>query len=220
VHDQSAVIVKSLHGPQSLGLSRAFRLILAGPLPLTENSLSAEAITIHKSQGATYSKVVAHTSPGMQRAALYVACCRAISAAGVYIIGPFVPPRSAQDSASEEELRELRSAKLLNTHFDCLLNIPNLHVFFHNKESLHCYISDVCSDQLLKISYPNEAYDIPGFTPPVRLDCQVVASGAWLKKGILVFIRSELFKNISLCSSGPFFANSTNLSSAVFEYQF
>jgi len=108
--------------------------------------LPAEAITIHKSQGATYSKVMVHTSPGMQRAALYVACSRATSAAGLYIIGPFVPPRSAQDSASEEELRELRSAKLLNTHFDGLLNSPNLHVFFHNTES---HISDVCSDQLM-----------------------------------------------------------------------
>jgi len=135
----------------------------------------AEAITFHKSQGATYNKVVVHTSSGMQRAALYVACSRATSAAGLYIIGPFVPPRSAQDSASEEELRELRSAKLLNTHFDCLLNSPNLHVFFHNTESLHCHISDVCSDQLMLKSsllcfveastYSNEAYDIPGFTP-------------------------------------------------------
>jgi len=31
-------------------------------------------------------------------------------------IEPFVPLLSAQDSASAEELRELRSAKLLNTH--------------------------------------------------------------------------------------------------------
>jgi len=74
VHDQSAVIVKSLHGPQLLKSTRAFRLNLARPLPLTECSfqwyIPAEAITIDNSQGATYSKVVVHTSPGMQRAAL------------------------------------------------------------------------------------------------------------------------------------------------------
>ncbi|XP_044313295.1 ATP-dependent DNA helicase PIF1-like [Drosophila rhopaloa] len=57
----------------------------------------AEAITIHKSQGATYSKVVVHTSPSMQRAALYVACSRATSAAGLYIIGPFVPQDPPRD---------------------------------------------------------------------------------------------------------------------------
>jgi len=188
----------------------------------------AEAITIHKSQGATYSKVVVHTSPGMQRAALYVACSRATRAAGLNIIVPFVPPRSAQDSASEEELRELLSAKLLNTHFDCLLIIPNLHAFFHNTESLHCQTSDVCSDQLTVKSsllcfveastYWNDAYDISGFTPVVRLDCQSVASGARPKRGILLFIRSELFENVSLCSSGRCFANSTNLASPVFEF--
>jgi len=85
----------------------------------------AEAITIQKNQGATYRKVVVHTSPRMQRAALYVAWSRATSAAGLYNIGPYVPPKSTQDSASQEELLEFRSEKLLNIHFDCLLNGPN-----------------------------------------------------------------------------------------------
>jgi len=60
----------------------------------------AEAITIHKSQEATYREVMVHTRKDMQRAAPYVACSRGTSAAGLYIIGPFVPPKSA----SQEEL--------------------------------------------------------------------------------------------------------------------
>jgi len=67
-------------------------------------------------------------------------------------------------------------------------------------------------------TYSNEAFDIPGFTPAVRLDCQSVASGARPKRGILVFIRSELYKNVNLCSSSRFFAYSTNLASPVFEF--
>jgi len=66
-------------------------------------------------------------------------------------------------------------------------------------------------------TYLNEAYDIPGFTPAVRLDCKSVVGGARPKRGILVFIRNELFENVSHCSSGRFFANSTNLASPVFE---
>jgi len=95
------------------------------------------------------------------------------------------------------------------------------------RKSLHRHISDVYSDQPMLNSsllcfveastYLNEAYDIPGFTPAVRLDCQSVASGVRPKRGILVFFRNELFENVSLCSSGRFFANSTNLASPVFE---
>jgi len=40
------------------------------------------------------SKVV-HTIPEMQRAALYIACSRTTSAAGLYIIGPKRAPRIA-----------------------------------------------------------------------------------------------------------------------------
>ena len=44
----------------------------------------AEAITIHKSQGATYDKVVVHISPRLKRAALDVACSRATKASGLF----------------------------------------------------------------------------------------------------------------------------------------
>jgi len=78
------------------------------------------------------------------------------------------------------------------------------------KSSLLCFVEASI--------YSNEAYDIPGFTSAVRLDCQSVASGARPKIGILVFIRSEHFENVSPCSSGRFFANSSNLASPEFEF--
>jgi len=58
-----------------------------------------------------------------------------------------------------------------------------------------------------------------GSLPSVRKEGEYpVDSDARPKRGILVFIRSELFENVSLCSSGRFFVNSTNLASTVFEF--
>lgn len=129
-----------------------------------------EGITIHKSQGATYTNVVVHTSAGMQRKALYVACSRATSAAGLFIIGQFVPPRSDPNSVVEKELQSLRTTKILNPNFSCLFDKSKVNALFHNTQSIHCHFSDICSDPLMLLSsflcfieastYSNEAYDI------------------------------------------------------------
>ncbi|CAF4785616.1 unnamed protein product, partial [Rotaria sp. Silwood2] len=52
-----------------------------------------EAMTIYKSQGGTYEKVVVNLKKGMTRSELYVACSRATKATGLYLIGDFVPPK-------------------------------------------------------------------------------------------------------------------------------
>jgi len=53
-----------------------------------------EAMTIYKSQGGTYEKVVVNLKKGMTRSELYVACSRATKASGLYLIGDFVPPKT------------------------------------------------------------------------------------------------------------------------------
>ena len=53
----------------------------------------SEAMTIYKSQGGTYEKVVVNLKKGMTRSELYVACSRATKAIGLYLIGDFVPPK-------------------------------------------------------------------------------------------------------------------------------
>jgi hypothetical protein len=188
----------------------------------------AEGITIHKSQGATYTKVVVHTTSRMSREALYVACSRATNAAGLFIVGGFVPPKSDAQSPVEQELRILRSEKLLNSHYDCLFKDNWFTALFHNTESLHCHFSDICSDQLmLRASllcfveasiFSNEIFEIPGFTQVVRLDCESVANRTRPKRGILIFIKNELFENVSLFFTGRFYSDPHNLNSAVFEY--
>jgi len=97
----------------------------------------AEGITIHKSQGATYGKVVVHTSSRMERASIYVACSRATTASGLFIIGNFNPPKPPQENDKvKTQLENLRTAKLLRTHYDHLVSSSALDIFFHNTQSL------------------------------------------------------------------------------------
>lgn len=49
----------------------------------------AHAITIHKSQGLSLDNVVVHIKGRMTRELLYVACSRAKSLEGLFIIGKF-----------------------------------------------------------------------------------------------------------------------------------
>ncbi|VDN36251.1 unnamed protein product [Gongylonema pulchrum] len=55
--------------------------------------IAAEAITIHKSQGQTYSSVFVHITRRMTRALLYVALSKVTSLSGLYIIGTSTTPR-------------------------------------------------------------------------------------------------------------------------------
>lgn len=74
--------------------------------------IPAEAITIHKSQGATYRLVAIHTKKGMSRSALYVGCSRATSASGLFIVGNFIPPRPFGSSeVVQGQLNILRTFK-------------------------------------------------------------------------------------------------------------
>ena len=55
-------------------------------------------MTIYKSQGGTYEKVVVNLKKGMTRSELYVAYSRATNAAGLYLIGDYVPPKPLEHS--------------------------------------------------------------------------------------------------------------------------
>ncbi|KAI8333252.1 hypothetical protein BD560DRAFT_461654 [Blakeslea trispora] len=74
------------------------------PAKRTQFTLTvSEAVTIHKSQGSTYKKVIIYVNGrSMNRLLLYVACSRATSASGLYLIGsnfePTKPP-NARDVA-------------------------------------------------------------------------------------------------------------------------
>lgn len=70
----------------------------------------AEAITIHKSQGTTLERVVVHLKPTIPRCMLYVACSRATTAQGLFIVTEsFKAPRPPTNKdAIVKEMAKLR----------------------------------------------------------------------------------------------------------------
>ncbi|XP_037811885.1 uncharacterized protein LOC119603786 [Lucilia sericata] len=145
----------------------------------------AEGITIHKSQGATYSKVVVHTRGRMLRSALYVACSRATTASGLYIMENFNPPRPFEDSDPVKlELERLRTEKMLQLKHQFMINDEfELKIFYQNIQSLQAHYLDITTDNTIlncdiicfveTWSFPEEVYTIPGFLVLCRLDCNI-----------------------------------------------
>ncbi|XP_017471887.1 PREDICTED: ATP-dependent DNA helicase pfh1-like [Rhagoletis zephyria] len=171
----------------------------------------AEGITIHKSQGATYSKVVVHTRARMPRAALYVACSRATSADGLFILGNFVPPCPFTESDPVfKELVDLKTSKSLTSTFSFMLSrTSKLQIIYHNAQSLHAHIDDVRSDYLMMTSdilcfvetwsYPSENFEIPGLCQLNDLRIDSTTTRNRNKRGILVYAKTEMASSIQLC---------------------
>ncbi|CAF3971567.1 unnamed protein product [Rotaria sordida] len=57
-----------------------------------------EGMTIYKSQGGTYEKVVGNLKKGMTTSDQYVACNRATKATGLYLISEFVPRKPPESN--------------------------------------------------------------------------------------------------------------------------
>ncbi|XP_065356189.1 uncharacterized protein LOC135950582 [Calliphora vicina] len=161
----------------------------------------AEGITIHKSQGATYSKVVVHTHNRMNRSALYVACSRATCASGLHIIGNFNPPRPLKTSDPVKiELERLRSERV-RTNFDFMSNNGLRKLYYQNIQSLQAHHEDISTDPTIMRaniicfvetwSFPEEDNMLTNFTVLSRLHCNNIAQGELRqrhKKGVIVYI--------------------------------
>lgn len=150
----------------------------------------AESMTVHKSQGSTYQQVAVHTSSKMPRSSLYVACSRATTADGLYIVGAFKPPKppTAKDLA-QVEIERLR-ANAFVPKFDTLLHtdVTRFTAFYHNVQSLRKHHADIvcdpipmAADLLLMVetwTLPTDSYEFPGFELVGRIDCKDKRSGS------------------------------------------
>lgn len=107
----------------------------------------AEAITVHKSQEGTYGTVVVHLpARAMPRSLIYVACSKATSATGLYLIGTFRAPSPPKPTNPlSVELRRHTTARLRPVfsflHED--RDLATRQLMFHNVQSLHAYIDVV-----------------------------------------------------------------------------
>lgn len=180
----------------------------------------AEAITIHKSQGSTYTSVAVHLRRGITRALCYVAFSRATSANGLYIIGTFTPPTAMEITNPKlfQEIQNLRTTKSMKPHFDFLKNNKNgdIQIFFHNVQSLkkhHHYISSdpyiPNFDLLLFVetwTLDKDSYLIKDFTEFIRInsnqeDQNENNQGKNKKrspKGIICFVKTENLSKIKV----------------------
>ncbi|XP_050339187.1 uncharacterized protein LOC126765663 [Bactrocera neohumeralis] len=168
----------------------------------------AEGITIHKSQGATYNKVVVHTRPRMPRASIYVACSRATTAVGLFIIGNFIPPNKFSESDPVfREMMELSTSKALITSFDFMISRSSaLQILYHNAQSLHAHINDIKGDCLMLSSdilcfvetwsTPVEHFEIPGFTLINELRIDSTETSNRNKRGLIIYAKHSVASSI------------------------
>ncbi|CAG4957666.1 unnamed protein product [Parnassius apollo] len=108
----------------------------------------AEAVTIHKSQGSTLEKVVVHLKPNILRSMLYVACSRATSSKGLFIVTEtFRPPRPPSEHDSVvTEMRKLKLNPLIPIYRFLREPRSSCQIMFHNVQSLRKHLQDVVTD--------------------------------------------------------------------------
>ncbi|CAF1377822.1 unnamed protein product, partial [Rotaria sordida] len=144
----------------------------------------SEAMTIYKSQGGTYEKVVVNLKKGMTRSELYVACSRATKASGLYLIGDFVPPKPPErNDAVATMFKSMRSERMLkfSLEFPEESQGERFFVMFHNVQSLNKHILDIRSDKTFLCASvislvetwtkPTDSLEIEGFKVIHRRDC-------------------------------------------------
>ncbi|CAF1352277.1 unnamed protein product [Rotaria sp. Silwood1] len=144
----------------------------------------SEAMTIYKSQGGTYEKVVVNLKKGMTRSELYVSCSRATKSSGLYLIGDFVPPKPPErNDAVATMFKSMRSERMLkfSLEFPEESQGERFFVMFHNVQSLNKHILDIRSDKTLLCASmislvetwtkPTDSLEIEGFKVIHRRDC-------------------------------------------------
>ena len=165
----------------------------------------ALAISIHKSQGGTYTSVAVHLSKYAMKkcSAVYVALTRVTTSAGLTIYTeddtPFAFPSAKPSSAISAEMKRLVEHEKLQCVYD---NVPELPlVIAFNIRSLKKHLSDILNDPVMtsgKLLFffetGLEVHDriaIPGFLVRKRLDVR-----GNKKRGTILFVRQELLSSV------------------------
>ncbi|CAF2898225.1 unnamed protein product, partial [Rotaria sp. Silwood2] len=167
----------------------------------------SEAMTIYKSQGGIYEKVVVNLKKGMTRSELYVACSRATKASGLYLIGDLVPPKPPEhNDAVAMMFKSMRSERMLkfSLEFPEESQEERFSIMFHNVQSLNKHISDIkCDTTFLSSSMislvetwtkPSDNLEIEGFKIVHRRDCDDVRKSF----GQIIYLKNDLkYENIT-----------------------
>ncbi len=136
----SRVLNKTLHGME----------VTRKQIPLQ----AANGMTVNKSQGSSLERVVACVGNKISRERLYVACSRATSLEGLYIVGQFKPPSfPGQSDPITIEMNELaQSPYIFNLYFPSPTEQGG--IYFHNIEGILSHQADLlCDTSILSHDY-------------------------------------------------------------------
>lgn len=108
---------------------------------------ASEAISIHKSQGASYDQVAVHVSKDMSRALIYVGLSRARTSEGLYIIGDITPPPKTPAFLKLQEEKK-RWEKVTLVPMFRFLREPrkSKQLMFHNIQSFNTHRAELLND--------------------------------------------------------------------------
>lgn len=175
----------------------------------------AEATTIHKSQGSSYTRVTVQLPNRNERPLIYVALSRATTLNGLFLLGTFKPtlpdpnPRPVPKRGEKprvypnDEMCRLRNTALLETKFTKLCHVSNhcFQIVSHNICSLKSKIETVRKDTVFKASNllllqetwlkesDPDVFDIPD---KVLIDRNRVPDSSSKGKGTIIFGDKEL----------------------------
>ncbi|KAG2192542.1 hypothetical protein INT47_011655 [Mucor saturninus] len=169
----------------------------------------AEALTMHKSQGATYQNDVLDLSKGPlpTRSSLYVACSRATSADGFLIIKndafkPTLPPKSTENISLELIRQESVKLNPVFLHLQDL-NKNRMQLISHNVQSLAAHVNQITTDNVYSCSdillfnetwiTHNHDIQIPDFVEAGRVD---VVGDNPKPYGSVCYINNRVLKDI------------------------
>ena len=166
----------------------------------------AEAITIHKSQGSTYSSIAYHVGKYITHSSAYVALSRATSAKGLYIIGDLKTSTTA-NSIVTAEIERLRSHPTAQEYDDLLSRPASCYkIVSFNIQSLLPHIKAVITDPALCNSdliclletwtTESDIVNVEGFTVVSRID-----SGRVRKPSGLIILAKNSVKCESISTS-------------------
>ncbi|GFT15638.1 ATP-dependent DNA helicase PIF1 [Trichonephila clavipes] len=109
----------------------------------------AEAMTIHKSQGATFQEAAVGFKRNLTRPLQYVALSRVTSIQGLYILGEYkAPPPPREVDLILQEMKRLNGNSILPKYaFQHQHSDPNtLQVMYRNVQSLNAHYEDIAAD--------------------------------------------------------------------------
>ena len=127
-------------------LTKSNHQIIRSQLPVTP----AEVMTIHKSQGQTYNKVIIDLNKFgkfRNRALFYVAFSRVKKLSNLYLIGKFNPIlRTKSDDILQNEITHLKTNKKVSLSFVKYILESEIIIIYHNVRSLTKNIKYIIND--------------------------------------------------------------------------